>query len=75
MSDPVKGSLVIGVCLILGLWGAGWNVGERYKLNSKNEMSVFDAKTGTVYFADSIWRLDDKGLESEETKPVKINRV
>ena len=66
MSDPVKGSLIIGVCLILGLWGAGWNVGERYKLNSKNEMSVFDAKTGTVYFADSIWRLDDKGLDSEE---------
>ena len=45
---------------------AGWNVGERYKLNSKNEMSVFDAKTGTVYFADFIWRLDDKGLDSEE---------
>jgi hypothetical protein len=28
MSDSNKGSLIIG------LWGAGWNAGERYKLNS-----------------------------------------
>ena len=24
MSDTVKAALIIGVCLMLGLWGAGW---------------------------------------------------
>ena len=69
MSDSNKGLLIIGS------WGAGWNAGERYKLNSYNEMSVFDAKTGTVYSADSIWRLGEEGLEGEETTPVNVNRV
>ena len=24
MSDTVKAAVIIGVCLMLGLWGAGW---------------------------------------------------
>ena len=31
MSDTVKGALIIGVCLMFGLWGAGWNTKGRYQ--------------------------------------------
>ena len=47
MSDTVKGALIIGICLMLGLWGAGWlsksDVGRYQRIKTLN----FDTVTGT----------------------------
>jgi len=57
MSDTVKAAVIIGVCLMLGLWGAGWlsksDVG-RYHWNHENKVMTDTVKglahrsTGTI---------------------------
>jgi len=56
MSDTIKAAVIIGVCLMLGLWGAGWlsksDVGRYQLFNRLGENAKtpaygkFDTSTG-----------------------------
>ncbi len=42
MSDTVKAALIIGICLMLGLWGAGWlnRMPERFTINDLGKLNI-----------------------------------
>lgn len=56
MSDTVKAALIIGICLMLGLWGAGWfsrSDAGRYYLKSSGD--IFDTETGGTIYKDGTY--------------------
>ena len=42
MSDTVKAAVIIGVCLMLGLWGAGWlnRIPEEFTINDLGKLNI-----------------------------------
>ena len=48
MTDTVKAAAIIGVCLMLGLWGAGWLSKSESEIGrySVHDGDVFDRATG-----------------------------
>jgi len=67
MSDTVKAAAIIGVCLMLGLWGAGWlsksDVG-RYHYNSKEKVMT-DTVKGRAHIRTGTIKVQNPGITHE----------
>ena len=56
MNPTVKSAWIIGICLILGLWGAGWlsrSDAGRFYLKSSGD--VFDTESGGIISRDGTY--------------------
>jgi|GEM_PF-6572623 len=42
MSDTIKAAVIIGVCLMLGLWGAGWlnRFPDEFTINDIGKLNI-----------------------------------
>lgn len=62
----ILSALVIGFSLVIGLWGLGWNMGNRFQVSVWDGMScVIDSSTGTVYHVDGVLLVEREGMLDE----------
>ena len=62
----ILNAIIIGFSLIIGLWGLGWNIGNRFQVAVWDGMScVIDSSTGTVYHIAGVFFVERDRLVDE----------